>query len=249
MNPEIRSDVPPYSVLARVYDHLMAHVEYEAWTDYIHAVFGTFGSGVRTVLDAGCGTGRHMQLLRALGYETFGYDRSHAMVRLALDRKAGPVWQGDLRAAAAGSRFDAVICLYDTVHYLEEADLPGFFRQCRMTLMPGGLLIFDAVTESFLRNQWADYSEWGAYDGWTIYRRSRYDRRDRCQHTHIDLAHRASGRRFIEHHRQWSHPVARLRRIAVHFGFEVLGVFDSFTFDPGDERSDRNHFILKRGAQ
>jgi SAM-dependent methyltransferase len=241
------SSATPYSRLAPVYDHLMAHVEYEEWADYIHTVLQKFGNEGCRLLDAGCGSGKHMRRLRDHGYDVFGFDGSLDMVRLSAEKRAGHLWQGDLRGVAANHSFDAILCLYDTIHYLKEAELPEFFRQCHQALKSNGLLIFDAVTESFLREYWGDYTEWDEHDGWAISRRSWYDREERCQHTVIDLEDQASGEKFTEHHRQWSAPMSKLRRMGAECGFDVLAIFDSCTFDPGDENSDRNHFILKRG--
>jgi malonyl-CoA O-methyltransferase len=51
----------------------------------------------RTVLDAGCGTGRYIRLLAALGARAIGVDLSHAMVCRALSFKL-PVVRADMTA-------------------------------------------------------------------------------------------------------------------------------------------------------
>jgi len=237
----------PYSKLAPVYDHLMIHVEYDEWADYIHLVLEKYGQGGCRILDAGCGSGKHMQRLQDYGYETFGFDGSFDMVRLSAQKRVGHLWQGDLRLIAASQSFDVVLCLYDTIHYLKELELPEFFRQCHQALKPNGLLIFDAVTESFLREYWGNYTEWDEHNGWAISRRSWYDRKEKCQNTVIELEDQTAQKKFMEHHRQWSIPMSKLKRIGAECGFDVLAMFDSCTFDEGDENSDRNHFILKRG--
>jgi malonyl-CoA O-methyltransferase len=56
----------------------------------------------RTVLDAGCGTGRYMRLLSALGARVIGVDLSQAMVSRARALHL-PVVRGDMAALPLGS--------------------------------------------------------------------------------------------------------------------------------------------------
>jgi len=53
-------------------------VEREA--DFIEAVFKRYaGSNVKSVLDIGCGSGRHMVELSRRGYDVFGIDKNPRM--------------------------------------------------------------------------------------------------------------------------------------------------------------------------
>jgi malonyl-CoA O-methyltransferase len=71
----------------------------------------------RTVLDAGCGTGRWMRHAKEAGASVFGIDRSAAM----LARAAGNVVRGDvLRLPFADNAVDLAICSM-TLGYLDSA--------------------------------------------------------------------------------------------------------------------------------
>lgn len=240
------SFTPPYVKLAYVYDYLMAHVDYDGWADYIHSLMERFGNGGSSILDAGCGTGRHVRRLRQHGYDLVGFDISMEMAGLSALKRTGRVWQGDMRQMAVKASSDAILCLYDTIHYLKESELPVFFKQCCQALKPYGLLIFDAVTESFLREYWSDYTERDRYDGWTIFRRSWYDPKKHVQHTYIELVHQDGEKTYSERHTQRSFKIRELQRLGIQSGFELAAVLDSFTYEPGDEHTGRNHFIFKR---
>jgi SAM-dependent methyltransferase len=68
--------------------------------------------GVRTVLDAACGTGAHLAALAALGYEVTGTDLSPEMVERARERSAGPVHvAGFDRTGEVAGEHDAVLVL------------------------------------------------------------------------------------------------------------------------------------------
>lgn len=64
----------------------------------------------RRVLDVGCGTGRYIRLLGALGARVLGVDRSTAMLARALESEAALV-RGDMTALpVASATCDVVLC-------------------------------------------------------------------------------------------------------------------------------------------
>lgn len=82
---------PPYA------HNALMEVEQAAMLSLLPPVAG------RRVLDAGCGTGRYVQLLGALGARVVGVDCSHAMVARA--RELSPsVIRGDMAALPIASR-------------------------------------------------------------------------------------------------------------------------------------------------
>ena len=59
-----------------------------------------------------------------------------------------PLIQGDARMFGLRSRFDAVLCLFDSLnHLLSVGDLTMAFHSVCACLKPGGLLLFDVNTE------------------------------------------------------------------------------------------------------
>jgi 2-polyprenyl-3-methyl-5-hydroxy-6-metoxy-1,4-benzoquinol methylase len=104
------------------------------------------------VLDVGCGTGGHARALAAEGLHVLGIDTSPAMIEKA---QSGPRVEGarfelasiaDV-AARTAMRFDAVICLGNTLPHLvtEETSLAKVSRQMAPLLRRGGLVIGQIV--------------------------------------------------------------------------------------------------------
>lgn len=119
---------------------------------------------LREVLDAGCGTGRHVLALARMGYRVTGMDLSAGMVRECRRRlreqglaEAARAVTGDLTALRRPRAFDAVLCMDSSFDYLSDAAagrkaLVGL----RESLRPGGMLILDSWD---YRREWKELRE------------------------------------------------------------------------------------------
>ena len=93
------------------------------------------------ILDAGCGTGRHLAPILRSGARPVGLDFSRGMLRVARQRLPRcELVQGDLQAEFPfrRGRFAAVLCALITEHLTE---LPLSLREFRRALGPGGRLV------------------------------------------------------------------------------------------------------------
>ena len=133
---------------AAAYDLLYRDKDYEAECDLLEELFGRYAArGVESVLDLGCGTGRHAVALARRGYEVVGVDRSAAMLAEARGRAAttdSAFHVGDLRDVDLGRRFDAVVMLFAVLGYqATNADALAALGTVRRHLVDGGLAFFD----------------------------------------------------------------------------------------------------------
>ena len=98
------------------------------------------------VLDIGSGTGHHVNLLTAKGYNTIGLDISPAMIKKAQDTYPSlNFMQGDALNGMLFSpnSFTLITSLYFTIYYLK--DKRQFFDNCMKWLMPGGCIAIHLV--------------------------------------------------------------------------------------------------------
>jgi len=106
--------------------------------------------GTMRILDAGCGTGRMMEILQKHG-PVSGLDFSEEAVTLARKRGAGTVVRGDLNTYNFQKDYlDAVVCL-DVLYHSGIKDDQAVIGKFYDTLKSGGTLIINLPAFEFLR--------------------------------------------------------------------------------------------------
>lgn len=139
----------PYS---RYYDLLYRDKDYQGEADFVAGVLARYVKPGASILELGCGTGRHAALLADKGYTVHGVDRSEDMLQAARQRAAQAPGlssrlafsQGDVRDVRTGGKFDAVIALFHVASYqTTNDDLLAMFATAAKHLKPGGVFFFD----------------------------------------------------------------------------------------------------------
>ena len=143
----------PFECSAEFYDSLYAEKDYAAEADYVEALIRKNLPGAQSLLDLGCGTGRHAVRFAEKGYNVVGVDRSPEMISKAHDRveQVSPVLQGrmhlvhdDIRNLRLYRRFDAVMALFHVISYqISNDDLLAAFTTANTHLREDGVFIFD----------------------------------------------------------------------------------------------------------
>jgi SAM-dependent methyltransferase len=132
---------------ARYYDLLYRDKDYAGEAGYVDGLIRRFCPTASTILNLGCGSGRHDRELVRLGYQVTGVDRSEEMLteaRAAAGTAALEYVCGDLRSLRLSRRFDAVLALFHVFSYqTTNADLQAAFATVSQHLAPGGVCLFD----------------------------------------------------------------------------------------------------------
>ena len=134
----------PYRDSAAVYDALCAHKDYALASAQIVELVRRLNPNARTLLDVGCGTGRHLEHLRE-SFDAEGLDRSPQMLDLARARCPGVVFHGgDLVDFDLGRTFDSVCCLFGSIGFVRTADgLERAVAAIARHVAPGGVAIVE----------------------------------------------------------------------------------------------------------
>ena len=136
---------------AELYDLLNKDKDYEGEARQISKTLQKYGiiNGA-SVLNLGCGTGKHDHILAKMGYEMTGVDMSQEMVDIALNPlvKGGVgdshFLQGDIRSIDLNKKFDAVISMFHVMSYQNtNEDVEAGFKTAFNHLVEGGVFLFD----------------------------------------------------------------------------------------------------------
>ncbi len=139
-----------YATFARFYDQIMGDRTEEIAR--IEAYLDRYLPDASTLLELGCGTGAILAGL-AGRFAVTGIDRSPEMLEVAARRLPGiPLVQADITRFQLGTRFDAVICVFDTLNHLPTFEQwLALFGRAREHLTDGGLFVFDVNTTGRMR--------------------------------------------------------------------------------------------------
>jgi SAM-dependent methyltransferase len=154
-----------YDRLAPVYDEFTSANNYELWLgEVLLPELEKHGLERGWALDLGCGTGRAFDPLLNRGWQVVGCDGSAGMLARA-EKKFGErvkLIHADARELGAispspdhpdGENFQLVLLLNEVVNHLtEDSDLERAFAGVRRNLSPGGLVVFDANTLLWFRD-------------------------------------------------------------------------------------------------
>jgi SAM-dependent methyltransferase len=136
-------------VYSEYYDLLYSEKDYIKEFDYINNIINIHipqKNKNKTILDIGCGTGKHLKLFKDTGYTVFGIDLSENMILKAqkyLSQKENLVCSSasDFRF---NEKFDIIISLFHVMNYqIRQKELENVFTNIKAHLADDGIFIFD----------------------------------------------------------------------------------------------------------
>lgn len=121
-------------------------------------LLGEMGENASTVLDVGCGHGRHLLPLAQAGRNVTGLDLSRPLLRRAWGqaqrarvRERITLWQGDMRRlSAVRQSFDFVFAWESTFGFFEDRVNFELLQSLRQVVRPGGRLVLDVLNRDWV---------------------------------------------------------------------------------------------------
>lgn len=129
------------------YDYLNSDKDYERESDYIHQLIKSNCYNANSLLELGCGTGKHALLLHERGYKITGIDKSAEMLSIAINKgeyQDLKFKQGDVTSYREDTAYDVVISMFHVMSYMTDGEsLLKAFKTAAYHLKDGGCFIFD----------------------------------------------------------------------------------------------------------
>lgn len=132
---------------SRYYDLLYKDKDYKSEVDYISEIISRY---IRykpaSLLDIGCGTGKHLKFFKEKGFNVAGVDLSENMISEAKKHlgQDEDLCCGKASEFNLGRKFDVIVSLFHVMSYqTENSELEKVFNNVHNHLNDGGLFIFD----------------------------------------------------------------------------------------------------------
>jgi SAM-dependent methyltransferase len=201
------------------------------------------GREIRSVLDLGCGAGRHSRSLCERWW-TVGLDLSAALLRIARhEMPDAPYVRADMRELPfAGGSFDLVVNLFTSFGYFEDDRESERVLVCvGEALAEGGALVIDFLNASQVRRELVPYDE-RVENGITIEQTRAISPDDRFVEKSIRLRER--DKEYFERVRLLS--ARDLERMLEAAGFSVKARAGDYVGGPWSETSPRTILFATR---
>ena len=136
---------------SRYYNLLYKDKDYIGEAGVIHELIQQYSPGTNSILDLGCGTGRHDFLLAEKGYAITGVDMSEEMLLIARSQQLNSstaqqlnFLHGDIRAFRMDKKFDTTISIFHVMSYqTTNEDFLSALKTAKAHLPPVGIFVFD----------------------------------------------------------------------------------------------------------
>jgi len=134
---------------SNIYDLINKDKDYQKETNYINELIQNHRKNAKSILDLGCGTGIHDELLYDKGYEMCGVDMSPKMLQIAKKRirsrgKKIDLVCSDITKLDLNKKYDVVISLFHVMSYQNNNEkILKAFSTAKKHLKANGIFIFD----------------------------------------------------------------------------------------------------------
>lgn len=134
-----------YGELAKYYDLLYQWKDYQKEAGIIRELVARYKTSQgNSLLDVGCGTGKHLQHL-VNKFDCVGMDASEQMLEQARRNvRGGKFVQGDMVNFDLGRQFDVILCLFSSIGYVRTYSRLGMtLKNFARHLRTGGVTIIE----------------------------------------------------------------------------------------------------------
>lgn len=134
---------------AYYYNSFYKNKDYAEEAKQVNEILKKYGRNIKSVINFGCGTGRHDIELIKLGYKMEGIDLSAGMIDVAKKNVLSlgmceELSVADVRTFVPKKRYDAVISLFHVMSYQNRnEDILNAFKTARKCLDKDGIFLFD----------------------------------------------------------------------------------------------------------
>lgn len=240
-----------YGVFASFYDALTPDVRYDEYAAYVDGIIKKYVPNAKIVLDAACGTGNMTVRLAEKGYDMIGVDLSAEMLNAAKEKSGKDILYlcQDLTELDLYGTIDACVCALDSLNHIEsEEKLLNVFEKISLFMNNGGVFIFDLNTlykhREILSENTFVYDLENVFCVWQNF----FNNDDSSVDIELDFFERQGNvyKRYFESFSEYYYSGETVVKLLEASGFELVGHFDSLSFEKPTQKSERTVFIARK---
>ncbi|UCH65532.1 MAG: class I SAM-dependent methyltransferase [Ignavibacterium sp.] len=237
--------IEAYEALSVIYDEVMKHIDYKHWSEYILDIAKDHNKDNNArVLELSAGIGKMARRISKKFSDYVFTDRSFRMLQQSNEINLRKVCC-DMTSLPFNGEFDFIFSTFDSVNYLlNKSKLLSLFTEVKNVLSENGIFTFDVSLENnsleFKRNQKTK----GSAKGYSFKRTSKYNLKSRIHKNIFEITDHL-GVVTEEVHKQKIYKFDTYFELINEAGLVVVECLEAFTFNHGNENSERIQFILK----
>ena len=223
----------------------MRDVKYSKWSKYLLDVVGEYNEKKNpSVLELGAGDCKIAKRLSKNYINIIASDLSLPMLQQGKKVFISKVCC-DMISLPFKNQFDLIYSTFDSVNYLlSKRNLLTLFLEVKKILSASGIFTFDVSLERNSLDFEGSYSVEGKINGYSFTRKSKYNPISRI-HKNIFSITDVYGNVTKEIHKQKIYKFETYFDIIAKAGMYVVECLEAFTFNNGNQNSERVQFILK----
>lgn len=237
--------VDNYKVIALIYDHLMAEIDYDSWTLYINEIKKKNKIKSGATLEIACGSGKIAELLMNSDEHLYVGDKSLSMLK-NIKSKNLPKICFDMTFLPFKNQFSFIYSTFDSVNYiLEKKQLKLFFKAIDKILAPKGCFTFDVSLENNSYKVIEELNREGVYQGYYYRQQSNFNKTKKI-HENNFLIISPDGEHYEEIHLQKIYGFNDYFSALENTNLYVSNCYNAFTFDDAEPSDERAQFVIKK---
>ena len=255
-----------YDKFSIYYDEIYSSYDYEGDCEYLQRLFDRYCKTMpKSVLDLGCGTGNHSIPLALKGFNVSGLDLSKRQIESAMKKAQKhnvtdktQFLHGDMRNFSLEKQFDASIIMFGSFGYLlSDEDVKNALERINLHLKSNGLLVLEFWAIGGLKHEASErgYRTWDKIETpeHVIIRiaESKFDEGKcalRVQFDFIVYSEKTVIDEFSETHMLRLYSLGELRTFLLNAGFEIVGIFETESFDQAKANSFRPIAVARKST-
>lgn len=244
-----------YLTFASIYDMFMDNINYEDWVDYLIKILHKYNIKDGSIVELGCGTGNITIPLAKLGYNMTGIDLSDDMLSVAFDKSSKSnlnilFINQNMVDFKLGEKTEVIISLCDSINYLlEEEELMMTFKAVEENLQDNGIFIFDLNTKYYYEEILADNTMAENRENASIIWENTFYEKENINAIDLTmflLDNNNYYKKYEEEHLRRAYDIEFVTYLLNKANLEVVNIYDAFTFNKANSKSERIYFIVKK---